>query len=61
MAESTNKVCKCGKEYDPSDALLGEAIMCKVCTEEYWSEWCEECGALPEDPCEPDCWNAALP
>ena len=47
--------CKdCGGEVlDPENT--GER--CVPCNDTYWSFWCEECGAEPEDKCADDCVN----
>ena len=51
-----NDICKdCGQPVtDPEDTQ----DLCISCHEEYWSDYCELCGAEPEEECEEGCENA---
>lgn len=46
------------------DALFhdhDDVLICDRCAEIYWSFWCEECNADPEEECAEDCPNAGKP
>lgn len=46
---------ECG--YNLADYSPDET-MCGACLTEYWSHYCEECGAEPEQSCADGCVNA---
>lgn len=53
----------CGKQTENGaghfyDELQTEDRLCTACRTEYWSHYCEECGAEPEQPCADGCVNA---
>ena len=49
-----DRECKCGAVFlsDGDDDLL-----CGACLIEEWEDYCEECGADPEEPCAEGCVN----
>ena len=49
-----DKCADCGQEVlYPEDTQE----RCVPCHEKYWSYWCEECGAEPEEKCADGCVN----
>jgi hypothetical protein len=53
MTELRKQCIDCGDSF-PEE---GSEIQCVPCRGAYWEDWCEECGADPDEPCEPDCPN----
>lgn len=56
--KSVQNKCDCGANITEND---NDGEMCTACYAEYWSKWCEECGADPDEPCATDCPNINKP
>jgi hypothetical protein len=50
----TQTKCECGANITEND---NDGEMCTACYAEYWSKWCEECGADPDEACATGCVN----